>query len=43
MDVTDWKGAMHVILISAAGAIVALAIAAYFPSIVPARAAGVQL
>ncbi len=40
---TSGTGALHVILMGAGGAIVALLIASFFPSIIPARAAGVKL
>jgi hypothetical protein len=43
MDIGSMKGALNIILTSAAAAVVALAIAAYFPSIIPARAAGGRL
>jgi hypothetical protein len=36
-------GALHVILLSAGAAVVALLIAQYFPSIIPARASSVKL
>jgi len=43
MDVAEFRGAFHVIGVAAAAAIVALAIAQWFPSIVPARAGTVKL
>lgn len=43
MDVSEFKGALHIVLVSAAAAIVALAIGQFFPSIVPARAGTVKL
>jgi len=36
-------GAMHFIFLGASGAIVALLIAQFFPSIIPARAASIRL
>ena len=43
MDVKEWKGAVHIILTSAAAALLALAVAMYFPSIVPSSAGTVKL
>jgi len=43
MDPKSSKGALHVILMGAGGAVVALLIASFFPSIIPARAAGIKL
>lgn len=37
------KGALHLVFMGAGGAIVALLIASFFPSIIPARAAAVKL
>ncbi len=37
------SGALHLIIMGATGAIVALLIAQFFPSIIPARAAAVKL
>jgi hypothetical protein len=42
-DPKSGKGALAVILTGAAGAIVALLIAQFFPTIIPARATGVKL
>ena len=43
MNPGSGKGALHVVLMGAGGAVVALLIASFFPSIIPARAAGVKL
>ena len=43
MDPKSGKGALHIILMGAGGAIVALLIAQFFPSIIPARATGIKL
>lgn len=43
MDVSEWKGALHIILTAAAASFLAFAIGAYFPSIVPVRATTVKL
>lgn len=43
MDPKSAKGALHIILMGAGGAIVALLIAQFFPSIIPARATSVRL
>jgi hypothetical protein len=40
---STWKGALHIILMGAGGALVALAFAQFFPSIIPAQATGVKL
>ena len=43
MDITEFRGALHVVFTAAAAAMVALAIAQFFPTIVPARAGAVRL
>ena len=43
MDPKSGKGALHIILMGAGGAIVALLIAQFFPTIIPARATGIKL
>jgi hypothetical protein len=43
VEVTEWKGAVHIILTSAAAALLALAISVYFPSIIPTSAGTVKL
>ena len=43
MDPKTGKGALHWVVMGAGGAIVALLIAQFFPSIIPARAASVKL
>jgi uncharacterized membrane protein YeaQ/YmgE (transglycosylase-associated protein family) len=37
------SGALHLIIMGATGAIVALLVAQFFPSIIPARAAAIRL
>jgi uncharacterized membrane protein YeaQ/YmgE (transglycosylase-associated protein family) len=37
------SGALHLIIMGATGAVVALLIAQFFPSIIPARAAAIRL
>jgi hypothetical protein len=43
MNPKTGSGALHWIFMGAGGAVVALLIASFFPSIVPARAAAVKL
>lgn len=43
MNPKTGSGALHWIVMGAGGAVVALLVASFFPSIVPARAAAVKL